>query len=125
MNLNSDMMLFVDWESIQMDSAEVIPNIKLDAKLDDKVIADYFNFMFQEIVPWVNEYHPQSVTSFKMPSSIPGYIDIKDLTIEARDNYLAFGMNPQFLVYQDDHAGGPWVHSAHVSLFESLLKLTQ
>jgi len=55
--------------------------------------------MFQEIVPWVNEYHPQSVTSFHLPSTIPGYIDIKDLTMEVRDNYLSFGMNPKFLIY--------------------------
>lgn len=84
-----------------MDSAEVLPNVQLnlESNLDDKVIADYFNFMFQEIVPWVNEYHPQSVTSFHLPSTIPGYIDIKDLTMEVRDNYLSFGMNPKFLIY--------------------------
>jgi len=103
MQLHKDMILNVDWESIKMDSADVETDIPLDTSLDDKVIADYFNFMFQEITPWVNEYKPKSVTTFSIPSEIPGYMNLKDLTLEVRDNYLAFGMSPKFLVYQDDH----------------------
>ena len=64
MQLTKDLQLLVDWESIQMDSADVTSKVELDTGLDNEVVAGYFNFVFEEIVPWVNEYHPASVTSF-------------------------------------------------------------
>lgn len=59
MYLESNMSLFLDWEDIEMEKADIKPMVHLeDIKLDDAVVRDYFNFVFQELVPWVNEYHP-------------------------------------------------------------------
>ena len=98
MHLESNMTLLVDWDTIEMDSAEVVANVPMESdKLDDEEVVGYFNFVFQEVIPWVNEYHPESVTKFFIPSSFPGYVNINDLKMEVRNNYLAFSMNPEFL----------------------------
>ena len=70
--------------------------------MDDDIIRDYFNWVFDEIIPWVNEFHPVSVSQFKIPNKFPGIIDIENLEMEVMDNYIKFGMDPEFKAMQGE-----------------------
>ena len=60
---SENMTLKVDWETIDMESAEIVSYVPLeDESFDDKLVRDFFNWAFDEIIPWVNEYHPPSVS---------------------------------------------------------------
>ena len=98
--LDQDMNVFTDWENIQMDSAEVKPYVKLNDKLDNVVVVSYFNWVFEELLPWVNENHPEAVSHFHLPSTFPGVMDLKNLKLEVRDSFLFFSMDPEFLVLE-------------------------
>ena len=127
MELLSNMTLMVDWESIHMTGAEVVPYVNLkNNQLDAKIVMNYFNWAFDLILPWVNALHPANVSRFEIPSEFPGLVSIRDMKLEVRDNYINFQMSPRFLVQSAHH-----VMSAHrqvrstrtINVFESLVKL--
>ena len=65
--------------------------------MDQTVVENYFNWAFKLIIPWINYYHPVNVSTFDVPSHFDGIVDIKNLSLQVRQNYLAFGMDPLFL----------------------------
>ena len=100
---SENMTLKVDWEDIKMDAATIESYVPLeDESFDDKLIRDFFDWAFDEIIPWVNEYHPESVSKFILPHVYPGIIDIEDLDMEVMDNYIKFGMDPEIMILQGE-----------------------
>lgn len=97
------MSLFVDWETIEMDHAVVQPHVELrESKQDNKLVKDFFNWVFGEMLPWVNEYHPPSVSMFPIQENFPGIINISELTMQVRDHFISFGMNPEIMIWQGE-----------------------
>ena len=95
--LGSDMFLNIDWNKIKLARARITPHIDLKRKLDQTTILNFFNWTFDMIVPWVKIQHPENVSKFKVPTHFDNIIDIRDLHMESRKNYLHFGMDPTFL----------------------------
>jgi hypothetical protein len=100
MRLLNNLTLLVDWENISMADAYVVPySFNLTSKqTSGQHILDYFNWVFDLIIPWVNSAHPDAVSKFMIPSTFPGVMEIKEMTLEVRDNYINFGLNPKFIV---------------------------
>ena len=64
---------------------------------------DFFNWVFDFIVPWVNGYHPVGLSKVAIPSHFPNVMDIESLEITPKDNYMSFGMSPKFLRKSKSH----------------------
>lgn len=124
MKLAKNLTLFVDWETIQMRDARVVPHIELeDQQMDNKVVRDYFNWVFMELLPWANEFHPPSVTRFQIGNHFPGIVDIDNLNMEVKEHYISFGMDPEFLTMQGEPPkwrSMPVVRAARPSLLEHI-----
>ena len=67
--------------------------------MDDKIVRDFFNGVFTELIPWVNEFHPAALSMFPIQEHFPGIIDIYGLGMEVKENFISFGMDPELLVY--------------------------
>ena len=92
-----DMKLNVEWQSITLDNAEIIPFVEMKRDLDQQVVLNYFNWAFKLIVPWIAYQQPENVSRFSVPSHFDGILDISNLSMDVYDNYLSFGMDPHFL----------------------------
>lgn len=127
MELLSNMTLMVDWESIHMESADILTRIDHSGfDFDAKTVMNYFNWAFDLIVPWVNAAHPAAVSRFEIPSEFPGLVSIRDMKLEVRENYINFSMSPKFLVGQTVMSAHPAVRATRrINVFESLFAFLQ
>ena len=57
----------------------------------------FFNWLFDIVIPWANNSHPENLSKFHLPRSFPGIVDINRLEMYIRDNYLVFGLDPTFI----------------------------
>ena len=93
--------LLLDFNTISMGSASVESDIILNLDKPGSKAADtvknYFNWAFMLIVPWANEYKPEWVSSFPIPREIPGYMKINDISLEIKENYLSYSIDPEFI----------------------------
>lgn len=107
-----DFTILIDFHDISMGSAHAESSIvtNLDVSDADKHIVNYFNYAFMVIIPWANEYHPIWVSAFEIPKEIPGFMKIHDISMEIKENYLSFSMDPEFTIGTE-----PKVQSAHLT----------
>jgi len=106
------MTLVTDWRQIQMSHAEVRSDIvtTLAKTHANAKVTNYFNWAFDMIVPWVNEYHPAGVSNVPLPSEVADLVLIKDLHMDVRANYFSFTMDPQFLIKSHPQVGAIQEH---------------
>jgi hypothetical protein len=90
--------LLLDFNTISMESAHVESDIILNLKESeaDKHVVNYFNWAFMLIIPWANDSHPNMVSSFKIPREIPGVMKINDISLEIKEHYLSYSIDPEF-----------------------------
>lgn len=95
--LNDDFVLQVNWDDIEMNRAVIQPHIELEeAEIDEIHVKKFFNWIFEMILPWVNEYHPENISTFHLPRDFPGIVHINSVKMSIEDHYLSFGMDPVF-----------------------------
>lgn len=94
-----DMNVLTDWNTIQMERAEIKSDLvkNLERTHADKRVTDFFNYAFNMIIPWANEFHPYGVSSIPIPETISDLVRIRDLKMAVRDNYFSFTLDPQFI----------------------------
>ena len=97
MNLNDDFLLQVDWNDIEMDKATIDSHVDLrHPHIDEVHVMKFFNWIFELILPWVNEYHPENISRFHLPRDFPGIVHVNSVRMSIEDEYLSFGMDPVF-----------------------------
>jgi hypothetical protein len=98
MVLTDQQDLLLNWKSIEVNRTTVVSDSLDNNILDVEVVRDYFNFLFGNIVPWVNEYHPSGISQIHIPHSFPGIVNIEKLSMKVEKNFISLGLNPEFLV---------------------------
>jgi len=94
------MELMTEWYSIEMGRAEVSSDIvdNLERTHANHRITQFFNYAFDMIIPWANDYRPYGVSYIPIPETFNDLIKIKHLKMSVRDNYFSFTLDPEFLI---------------------------
>ena len=76
-----NMHLLIDWVNIQMGKAEVKSDIvkSLERTHANIKVMNYFNWTFDLILPWVNEFKPKEISDILIPNEIDGLIRMNNL----------------------------------------------
>lgn len=114
-----DMNVLTDWYTIKMDHADVKSDMidNLERNHVNRRVTDYFNYAFDMIIPWANEFHPYGVSSIPVPETIDGLVRIKNLKMAVRDNYFSFTLDPEFIMKAE-----PRVRSDHMRVMATRLQ---
>lgn len=94
------MNVLTEWNTIKMDHANIKSDIvkNLERKNINRRVTDYFNYAFDMIIPWANEFHPYGVSSIPIPETIVDLVRIRNLKMAVRDNYFSFTLDPEFIM---------------------------
>lgn len=94
------MNILTDWNTIKMENAEINSDMLRDFERThaNKRVTQFFNYAFDLIIPWANEFHPKGVSSIPIPETIVDLVKIRNLKMAVRDNYFSFTLDPEFIM---------------------------
>lgn len=89
-------MLNTEWYTLEYARVEIESDVLhfRDQERVNKVTNDYFNFILQQIIPWVNDVRPINVARIPLPNYLNNEVRIKGLKMSVRENYFSFTCYP-------------------------------